>query len=155
MTVKLLTKTESIFNSTAEALVNPVNIVGVMGAGLAHKFKITFPDMYKEYVEKCKDGSLRIGKVHVYKIPDPKTETKYIINLPTKVDWKNNSKINYVERGINALVKELIEREIRSVAIPAIGCGLGELQWVIVYPLIYSAFDPIYEITAYVYPPKN
>jgi O-acetyl-ADP-ribose deacetylase (regulator of RNase III) len=113
-----------LFESGCQALVNPVNCVGVMGGGLALEFKTRFPQMFVEYKLACRDGNLRPGTLHVWKDGGP-----YVINFPTKDDWRNPSKMEYVCEGLEALDAVLRDRDIRSVAIPALGCGLGGLPW--------------------------
>lgn len=113
-----------IFESNCEALVNAVNCVGKMGKGLALQFKKRFPEMFLDYQSACRAG-LRPGTMHVWsKSENP----KYIINFPTKDDL-SPSKIEYVKDGLVALEKIVKELKIKSIALPALGCGLGGLRW--------------------------
>lgn len=121
----------SIFDSDAEAIVNAVNCVGVMGAGLAKAFKDRFPHMNEQYEVKCSRGLLRPGQLDIYVVD---STPKYIINFPTKDDWKHPSRMEYIQEGIAALHFEVFKWKIRSVAIPALGCGLGGLDWKDVKP---------------------
>ena len=114
-----------IFASTCEAIVCPCNTVGVMGAGLAFQFKKHYPAMYTEYNRKCRAGELAIGQVHCWKAPDG----PLIINFPTKLHYRNPSKIEYIEQGLMALAAAIKEHGIKSIAIPALGCGLGGLKF--------------------------
>lgn len=140
----------SIFDSECEALVNPVNCVGVMGAGLALEFKKRFPGMFKSYVEDCESGDLRIGHLSVHIGLDYPA----VINFPTKNHWKHNSKIEYIEQGLDALA-DLVETGFpKSIAIPALGCGLGGLDWVDVESLIRLKLDGIDGLIVEMYPPK-
>jgi O-acetyl-ADP-ribose deacetylase (regulator of RNase III) len=117
----------SIFDSGAEAIVNPVNCVGVMGAGLAKAFKNRFPeDMFAQYARACADGTLRLGKLDTYF--DYKSRT-LVINFPTKDDWRDPSLLEYIESGMQALIQFVDANAIEKVALPALGCGLGGLQW--------------------------
>jgi O-acetyl-ADP-ribose deacetylase (regulator of RNase III) len=122
---------DDLFRSGAEALVNPVNCVGVMGKGLAFQFRRRFPANYEIYVEACRSGALRPGKLLI-------TEDRgtVIINFPTKRHWRDPSRMEDIEAGLKALAQEVRRRQIASVAVPMLGCGLGGLQWSEVGPLI-------------------
>lgn len=128
----------NIFETDAQAIVNPVNCVGVMGAGLAARFKSFYPDMFEEYKQKCSSKWLRPGRVHVWKMPNT---DRYIINFPTKTHWKEPSTMNYVNAGVGALITTMKVKNIHSVAIPALGCGLGGLQWEPVRDAIIAQFQ--------------
>lgn len=118
----------SIFDCGATAIVNAVNCVGVMGAGLAKAFADKFPLMDLDYIEQCKLGLLEPGKVHTYYSNlDP--DAPLIINFPTKDDWRNPSQLDYIEFGMEALVDLVRRFRIGSIGIPALGCGLGGLNW--------------------------
>lgn len=114
----------NIFGSPAKTLVNPVNTVGVMGKGLAKEFKKRYPEMFKEYQLYCKQGSLDIGKLWLYK-----TDHKWILNFPTKKSWRSPSKIEYIEAGLSKLTLTYAEKGITSIAFPLLGCGNGGLDW--------------------------
>lgn len=118
----------NILESNAEVIVNPVNIVGVMGKGLALQFKQKFPHNYKIYKEACKNKTIDIGKSLLV---DESTleQKKFILNFPTKKHWSNPSKIEYIEEGLKDLVKIIQNNNFESMAIPALGCGLGGLEW--------------------------
>ena len=122
----------NIFNSGAHALVNPVNCVGTMGAGLARQFRDQYPAMYQEYLKLCREHRLRPGQVQVFQHSPSRT----IVNLPTKDHWRNPSTLAHVESGLIALNTALAERDISSVAVPALGTGLGGLKWTDVLLLI-------------------
>jgi O-acetyl-ADP-ribose deacetylase (regulator of RNase III) len=117
-----------IFNSEAEALVNTVNLVGVMGKGIALQFKERFPLNFKLYQHACKIGSLKIGEVLVSDTGFL-TNPKYIVNFPTKADWREKSKLRYLEDGLDSLIKTIKEKGIKSIALPPLGCGNGGLDW--------------------------
>jgi O-acetyl-ADP-ribose deacetylase (regulator of RNase III) len=122
----LIFDNQNIFSMTNfEAWVNPVNTEGVMGAGLAKQFKIKFPDMFKDYENKCKSG-LKIGEIHIW---DNGKDPKYILNFPTKDKWKNPSKMEFITKGLKGLAMAINDLGIKSIAIPAIGCGLGGLDF--------------------------
>ena len=122
---------ENIFQSTAQSLVNPVNCVGVMGAGLAKKFKEFYPEMFEYYVKQCRNGSVRPGVIVAWALDTYNDEIPmhYIFNVPTKMHWKDPSKMSFVKMGITALIRTMQEHDVHSVAIPALGCGLGGLKW--------------------------
>lgn len=124
-----------LLQSDAAALVNPVNCVGVMGAGLALDFKARFPSMFERYRDECRRNLITLGKMHVYK-----ASKHLIINFPTKRHWREGSSIGAIKDGLVDLVRVVREREIPSVAIPQLGCGLGGLAWEDVRPLIAEAF---------------
>ena len=123
-----------IFASKCDFLINPVNTVGVMGKGLALEFKKRFPSNFAKYRKYCENGSLEIGKILI--VPE---YGKAIVNFPTKTHWKESSKIEYIIAGLNKLKLAVDRYNIKSIAFPKIGCGLGNLAWNDVLPLI-SAF---------------
>lgn len=121
-------KQTDIFRSEAEALVNTVNLVGVMGKGIALQFKERFPINFKLYQKACKAGTLKIGEVMVTDT-GLLTNPRYIVNFPTKADWKEKSKLRYIEEGLDSLIKITKEKRIKSIALPPLGCGNGGLDW--------------------------
>lgn len=122
--MKITIKTGNIFDSSCHALVNPVNCVGVMGAGLAKQFKTKFPNNFNKYLLQCWDKTLIIGVCFTT------TEAnKRIVNFPTKFHWKNGSQYDYIQAGLNALVRHIKHYKITSIAIPELGCGLGGLEF--------------------------
>lgn len=113
-----------LFEYGADCLVNAVNCEGVMGKGLALQFKTRFPENFKSYVKACKSGELKIGKIHFF------TENGItVVNLPTKDKWRQASKIEYIEEGMQCLVRLLPELGVKKIAIPSLGCGNGGLLW--------------------------
>jgi O-acetyl-ADP-ribose deacetylase (regulator of RNase III) len=129
----------NVLLAEAEALVNTVNCVGVMGKGIALQFKQAWPAMAEEYERLCRRGEMRPGQVQVWE-----TRTlhgpKYIINFPTKREWFRRSVYADIASGLESLIQEIRERQIRSVAVPALGCGNGGLAWTKVRPMIEGAF---------------
>ena len=113
-----------IFQSPAHVLVNTVNTVGVMGKGIAKKFKAIYPEMFEQYRRLCESKKLTVGKVWLYKTPN-----KWILNFPTKTTWRKPSELEYIEAGLKAFVNGYAERGISSIAFPTLGCGNGELDW--------------------------
>jgi len=121
-----------------DALINPVNCVGVMGKGLALQFKRKFPDVFEKYKRACIRGEIKLGEVLA--IPDSGC---FVINFPTKHHWRDKSKIEKIELGLEDLVRKIQELEIKSISIPALGCGEGGLDWDEVKPLIVNKLSPL------------
>ncbi|WP_257657878.1 type II toxin-antitoxin system antitoxin DNA ADP-ribosyl glycohydrolase DarG [Parapedobacter lycopersici] len=119
----------NILESDAEALVNTVNTVGVMGKGIALQFKKAFPSNFKAYAEACKNGEVEIGKLLVTHDSNLDAGEKLIINFPTKKDWRRPSEYSFIEVGLDKLVSTINEYNIRSIAIPPLGAGNGGLEW--------------------------
>ena len=118
-------------------LVNTVNTVGFMGAGIALEYKRRYPEMYDEYKLKCLNGELKIGKLHVWK-----KEEQWILNFPTKIHYSNQSKIEYINRGLEEFISTYNELEIKSIAFPQLGTQLGGLSWEDeVRPIMYQYLD--------------
>ncbi len=115
---------QDIFQSKTYAIVNTVNCVGVMGAGLAKEFKKRYPEMYKEYRKKCENNEIEIGKLHIFRTLD-----RLIINFPTKKHWKNNSNLEWIEAGLKNFVKNYKKWNIPSAAFPQLGTSHGKLDW--------------------------
>ena len=140
---------QSIFDSQSPVLVNPVNCVGVMGAGLALSFKQRFPQIDAPYRKACETGELAIGRPLWISVG-----TRWIVCLPTKDDWRQPSTLPYVRLALRGLVIGMRERHLTSVALPAIGCGLGGLSWDDVQLEIRQAFEGS-DATVWVHPPKG
>lgn len=141
--------TGDIFDSGAEVLVNPVNCVGVMGAGLAKQFKLRYFDAFVGYKAYC-DIGLTPGQCPFFSIND----NQFMACLPTKVHWKDPSRLEWVDAGLKKL-RQICEPDywdIKSIAIPALGCGLGGLNWSDVEPLIRSHFKT-FEGDVFIYGP--
>ena len=123
---------EDIFHSNKQVLVNPINTKGVMGKGLAKKYKDNFPEMFQEYQLLCQAKKVVIGQPYLYK------GERWILNFPTKDDWRQPSNIEYIRSGLEYLIEHVEEWGITSMAFPALGCGLGGLQWKDVYPVMMT-----------------
>lgn len=143
----------NLLKDNAEALVNTVNCVGVLGKGVALQFKKAFPQLEKPYQEACKSGDLAIGKVQV--VMTGLFMPRYVINFPTKGHWKANSRLGDIEAGLASLVEEVRKLGIRSIALPPLGCGNGGLRWGEVEPLIRKAFAALPDVEVRVYPPQS
>ncbi len=130
----MIVKIGNMFESKCATIVNAVNCVGVMGKGIALEFKRRYPEMYDEYVEKCKAGEVKVGKPYVYNNADGMK----ILNFPTKDHWRSPSRLSYVIDGLNWFIKHYEEYEIKSIAFPALGCGNGGLSWEAVGSVMYN-----------------
>ena len=137
-----------IFESNAEAIVNAVNCVGVMGKGLALQFKNRFPENFATYKDACNRNKLQLGAVLVYDHGEA-VQPRFIINFPSKNHWRDPSKIDYIESGLVSLAQAIKTHNISSIAVPALGCGLGGLKWEEVRPRIVEALSPIEHLTVY------
>jgi O-acetyl-ADP-ribose deacetylase (regulator of RNase III) len=145
-------KKGNLLESDAEALVNTVNCVGVMGKGIALQFKQAFPDNFKEYEKACKNNLVMPGKMFVFRTGSM-FNPQYIINFPTKRHWKGKSRIEDIESGLIDFVEKIREYGIKSVAIPPLGCGNGGLDWNQVQPLIEASAKKVPNVLFMVYPP--
>lgn len=143
-----------ILKANAEALVNTVNCVGVMGRGIALQFKKAFPENFKAYGAACKANQVRPGKMFVFDL-NSISHPRFVINFPTKRHWKDKSRLGDIELGLMDLVNVLRQYQIRSIAIPPLGCGLGGLNWEEVKPLITEAFRTVPDITVLLFEPAG
>lgn len=141
-----------ILKADAEALVNTVNCVGIMGRGVALQFKKAFPANFKAYEVACKAHQVQPGKMFVYHL-DRLYNPRFIINFPTKRHWKSNSRIEDIQAGLTDLIALVQQQQIRSIAIPPLGCGLGGLNWEDVKPLITEAFQALPEVNVLLFEP--
>ena len=123
----------NMFESECQTLVNTVNCVGIMGKGIALEFKKRFPNMFKDYEARCKNGEVRLGRPKLYKRLMP----PWILNFPTKGHWRSVTNLADIVRGLEYLLSHYKEWGITSVAVPPLGCGHGQLEWRIVGPTLY------------------
>ena len=121
-----------ILDTEADVRVNTVNCVGVMGAGIALAFKTRFPAMFKEYEKACRRGEVQPGRLHIWR----SLGSEEVINFPTKRHWKEPSRYEDIEAGLIALRIHLETMSHVKVALPALGCGLGGLDWTRVSQMI-------------------
>lgn len=147
-------KEGDILQVDAEALVNTVNCVGIMGRGIALQFRKAFPENYKAYKALCDKKQLHPGIVFVYDLSRLQNP-RYVINFPTKRHWKGKSRIEDIEAGLKTLADEVRSRNIQSVAVPPLGCGLGGLDWDEVRPRIEDAFRELPKVRVFLYEPKG
>ena len=121
-------KTGDILAEDAEALVNTVNCVGVMGRGIALQFKNAFPENFTAYAAACRRREVRPGRMFVFETRQL-AAPRYVINFPTKRHWRNRSRMDDIHAGLRALRTVIRDKGIRSVAVPPLGSGLGGLRW--------------------------
>ena len=145
-------KVGDMFTEDVEALVNSVNCVGVMGRGIALQFKNLFPENFKAYAEACKREEVQPGRMFVYD-SGKMTNPRYIINFPTKRHWRGKSRMEDIESGLRALAQVVAERNIRSIALPPLGSGLGGLDWPMVRSRIEDALQNIEDLRVVVFEP--
>jgi len=146
--------TGDILREDAEAIVNTVNCVGVMGRGIALQFKKAYPDNFKAYAAACKKEEVQPGRMCVYR-NEGMLNPHYIINFPTKRHWRWKSRMEDVEAGLEALAQVIRENNIKSIAVPPLGCGLGGLVWSEVKARIEGVLAPLNDVTVIVYEPKG
>lgn len=145
-------KKGNILAEDVEAIVNTVNCVGIMGRGIALQFKNAYPDNFKAYAAACKRNEVQPGRMFIYDT-GRLTNPRYIVNFPTKRHWKGKSRMEDVDAGLAALVAEIRARQIRSIAIPPLGSGLGGLDWAKVRPRIESAMGGIGNVKVVIFEP--
>ena len=147
-------KTGDILAEDAEALVNTVNCVGIMGRGIALQFKKAFPENFSAYAEACKRGEVQPGRMFLFETAEL-TNPRYIINFPTKRHWRGNSRIEDIEAGLEALREVIRELGIRSIAVPPLGSGLGGLEWSAVRTRIEHALRGFNDLDIAVFEPRG
>src|SRR5713226_1859103 len=143
-----------LLGTDAEALVNTVNTVGVMGKGIALQFKQAFPDNYSAYEAACKRGEVEIGRMFVFH-RHPTNNPRIIINFPTKKHWRGKSRIEEIKSGLRALIEVVRKEGIRSIAVPPLGCGNGGLEWKDIRPRIEQAFSEVPDVAVQLFHPEG
>jgi len=141
-----------MFEADVEALVNAVNCVGYMGKGIALRFRKMFPDNFGVYKRACLANEVRPGRLLIF-YTGSFENPRFIINFPTKRHWRDKSRITDIEAGLESLVFEVRRMGITSIAVPALGCGLGGLSWDDVRPLIERAFEKLSDVDLFLYEP--
>lgn len=144
----------NLLQQDVDAVVNTVNTVGVMGKGIALQFKNRWPENFRAYVAECKAGHVRPGRMFVFD-SGGLVKPHFIINFPTKTDWRQGSKLSFIRDGLNDLIEQVRARGIRSIAIPPLGCGAGGLSWSDVRPMIEEAFDAAPEVEVRLFEPAG
>jgi O-acetyl-ADP-ribose deacetylase (regulator of RNase III) len=147
-------KAGDLFKANAEAIVNTVNCVGAMGRGIALQFKKAYPANYKAYEIACKHKQIVPGKMFVFETAEM-LNPKFIINFPTKRHWRGKSRLEDIESGLKDLRTVIEKNNIKSIAIPPLGSGLGGLNWSEVKNLIEKALNHLEEVNIIVFEPKG
>src|SRR5262245_59727085 len=139
-----------LFESGAQTLVNTVNCVGVMGKGVALAFRKRFPEMYADYVARCEVGQVRLGEPYLYR----RDELPWILNFPTKGHWRAVSRLADIVAGLEYLEQHYRAWRITSLAVPALGCGQGGVEWRVVGPVLVHYLDRL-DIPLKLYAPQG
>lgn len=145
--------TGNLLEAPVDALVNTVNTEGVMGKGLALQFKKAFPEVFKDYARACREGRVQIGAMHV--VARGLLQPRWVINFPTKQQWRQPSRRAYIEEGLADLVRQIEALQIRSIAVPPLGCGNGGLAWAEVEPIIARALAPLTDVRVLLFAPAG
>ncbi|MGW1036845.1 type II toxin-antitoxin system antitoxin DNA ADP-ribosyl glycohydrolase DarG [Streptomyces antibioticus] len=127
-----------LLKSRMHALVNTVNTVGVMGKGIALAFKKRYPEMYADYVRRCKAGEVKLGKPYVFDAGD-----HLVINFPTKGHWRSVSRLDDIIAGLDYLGANYEAWGVKSLAVPPLGCGNGQLEWSVVGPVLIQRLEKL------------
>ncbi len=135
----------NLFDSKCQVIVNTVNCKGVMGKGIALEFKYRYPKMYEKYVVDCEKGTIKPGVLTLWKGSRP-----WILNFPTKLDWKFPSRIGFIEKGLESFVKNYKKWNIKSIAFPKLGTQHGKLDWKDVKRLMYQYLEPLNDLEVYI-----
>ena len=146
-------KAGDIFQEDADALVNPVNCVGVAGRGLAREFRERYAENHMTYRDACLRGEVQPGRMLVHETGQD--SPRFIVNFPTKRHWRDGSSLEDIELGLKALQQEVMWRGIRTLAVPALGCGLGELRWAEALPLMTAALSGFWDVRVVILQPKG
>lgn len=154
ITLMVRFETGDILAADVAALVNPVNCVGAMGRGLALQFKRAFPENFRAYATACARGEVRPGRMFLFETRTP-ANPRYIVNFPTKRHWRAESRMEDIETGLDALAELVRERYIDSVAVPALGRGLGGLDWNNVRPRIEDTLGSLQGVEVIVFEPHG
>lgn len=145
----------NLLDAPVEALVNTVNTVGVMGKGIALMFKERFPSNMKAYALACKQQQVATGKMFITETGELLGGPRWIVNFPTKQHWRADSRIEWIEEGLQDLRRFLIEEKVQSIAIPPLGAGNGGLKWPDVRARIESALSDLHDINILIYEPTQ
>jgi len=140
----------TLFDSDLKTLVNPVNCIGISGAGLAKRFKKLYPKMHAGYVKACKSGECAIGRPWIWTVP----RLRWVLCFPTKRHWHDPSELASLDAGLARFVEMHRQIEIESAAFPALGCGYGGLAWEDVRTLMLEHLEPL-DIPVEIYLPQG
>ena len=143
----------NLLQAPVEALVNTVNTAGVMGKGIALQFRQAYPQMFRAYEHACKAGEVRLGKMHVVDLGGLLGGPRWVINFPTKGHWRSRSRLADIDTGLQDLAATMRRLNIRSIAVPPLGCGLGGLEWSEVRPRIETALGQLPDVRVLLFAP--
>lgn len=149
-----LTQGDLLKLNDVDAMVNAVNCVGVMGKGIALQFKSKWPRNFAEYAAACKAGQVRPGRMFIHDAGGL-VKPRYIINFPTKDHWRGASRMEFIRDGLIDLVAQVRRLDIRSIAMPPLGCGNGGLDWAQVRPVIEAAFETLPDVEVRLFEPGD
>lgn len=144
-------KNGDIFSSECQTLVNPINCVGVMGSGLALDFKTLHPNMFNTYKDLCSKNLISIGKLWLYKYMIDEDTERCILNFPTKYHYKDSSRYEYIEDGLKKFASTYKDKNIKSIAFPMLGCGLGGLDKDIILDMMLRYFSKCDDLIIEIY----
>ena len=145
-------KTGDLLAEKADALVNAVNCVGTMGAGIALQFRKAWPENFRAYTVACRNGQLQPGQMFTFETCQL-APPRYIINFPTKRHWRSSSRLEDINAGLGALVVEIRRLGLDSIAVPPLGAGLGGLPWNAVRVRIERALGRLPDLRVAVFEP--
>ncbi|MET9313152.1 macro domain-containing protein [Kribbella sp. NPDC003505] len=149
------TVTGDLLRQDADALVNAVNTAGIMGKGIALQFKRAWPAMFDDYADACARGEVQLGKMHVWSTGSA-APPLLIVNFPTKKHWRSRSQAQDISSGLEDLVRVVRDHDLRSIAVPPLGCGYGGLDWAVVEPLIHHGLAAVADdVDVRVFPPAG
>jgi len=148
----ILHEPTDIFSLKVDAIVNPVNIRKIAGAGLAKQFAEKYPEEHLSYLDACEQNAIGINKVHVASTRQ-NFDPKYIIYFATKDHWRDPSRYLYITLGLSSLEQEISIYKIKSIAIPALGCGLGQLEFEVVKALVWDELKVIKDLDVFLMAP--
>ncbi|MCW5933435.1 MAG: macro domain-containing protein [Fimbriimonadia bacterium] len=143
----------NLLEAETEALVNTVNTVGIMGKGIALQFKQAYPKNFQAYRRACESGEVQPGKVFI--VPTGLKQPRFIINFPTKRHWRESSRLEDIQTGLKDLIDQVKHFNIRSIALPPLGCGNGGLDWSEVKPLMQQALSELTDIKILIFMPQS
>lgn len=144
----------NLLQANVEALINTVNCVGIMGKGIALQFKQAFPENFDAYAKACQQQQVQVSSMFVFNT-GAMLNPRFIINFPTKKHWRGKSELIFIEQGLIDLKKVIQDYQIKSIAIPPLGCGNGGLDWEIVKSLIEHSLSDLTDVEIYVYAPTG
>ncbi|NVM56679.1 MAG: DUF4433 domain-containing protein [Desulfobacterales bacterium] len=167
LTPRLFLIRGDMFFSQMQTLTISVNCVGVMGKGLASRAKYQFPEVYVQYQDLCRRRTLKMGNPYLLRLEfllsqqladEPlslnNVEEKWFLLFPTKNHWRERADINGIEQGLQWLQQNYKRLGIKSLATPALGCGLGRLSWRDVGPMLCKYLSTL-DITVTIYLPRE